>query len=154
MEGNGNINTTQTVCGLCGHEMPYKSSPGRFSKHLERRHYKEYSDDNFEFLEDNSEFERQQIGIDISNTFEKDGSERQKNEYRLSYECPKSKTETDIVYPSWNGDTLFPPIKRTDNPSKAWSFGGFRTGQKGDLIKSVMVCGLCGLEMIYNYSPS
>ena len=51
--------------------------------------------------------------------------------------------------PSWNGNKLFPPRRKSSKPSKAWTYGGFRKGRDGFLILEKTVCGICGKEQKY-----
>ena len=153
MDINGILDTTQTVCGLCGKEMAYSASPGAFTKHLKKKHFFEYSEETATLFEDNAELEEQGVTEDILNTFEKDSVESQKQDFWINHKSSKSPKK--IAHPSWKGETLYPPVKKTrKEPSKAWRFGGFRKGHKGNLMKLCMVCGLCGMEMIYDNSPS
>ena len=55
--------------------------------------------------------------------------------------------------PSWQGQRLYGPSKRTANPSKVWSYSGFRKDIRGQLIKTNIVCGECGTELKYQQSP-
>ena len=57
-------------------------------------------------------------------------------------------------YPSWNGERLHPPLRKSSKPSKAWKFGGFRKNKRGEIISAVTVCGLCGEEKKYKNTPS
>ena len=55
--------------------------------------------------------------------------------------------------PSWQGQRLYGPSKQTANPSKVWSYSGFRKDIRGQLIKTTIVCGECGTELKYQQSP-
>ena len=56
--------------------------------------------------------------------------------------------------PSWNGNKLFPPRRKSSKPSKAWTYGGFRKGRDGFLIMEKTVCGICGKEQKYRNTPT
>ena len=56
--------------------------------------------------------------------------------------------------PSWEGQRLFPPARKNSEPSRAWSFGGFIKDKRGQLLKEETICGLCGIRMKYQNSPS
>ena len=56
--------------------------------------------------------------------------------------------------PSWGGNKLFPPSRKSPNPSRAWLFGGFRKDRAGQLITDKTVCGLCGEEQRYRSTPT
>ena len=42
LEKMGKLKLDITVCGLCGKNIPFKSSPGNFKRHLEIHHKNEY----------------------------------------------------------------------------------------------------------------
>ena len=65
----------------------------------------------------------------------------------------KNFTDTNNNRPSWNDDRLFPPPRKTSNPSRAWQFGGFRK-ENGKLNMVKVVCGVCGKEIKYKNTPS
>ena len=56
--------------------------------------------------------------------------------------------------PSWEGQRLFPPARKSSEPSRAWSFGGFIKDKRGQLLKEETICGLCGIRIRYQNSPS
>jgi hypothetical protein len=56
--------------------------------------------------------------------------------------------------PMWNGERLFPPKRRINNPSRAWQHGGFRKDRTGQLETKFTICGMCGKEQIYRSTPS
>ena len=62
-------------------------------------------------------------------------------------------TDTNNNRPSWNDVRLFPPPRKTSNPSRAWQFGGFRK-ENGKLNMVKVVCGVCGKEIKYKNTPS
>ena len=65
----------------------------------------------------------------------------------------KNFTDTNNNRPSWNDDRLFPPPRKTSNPSRAWQFGGFRK-ENGKLNMVKVVCGVCGKEIKCKNTPS
>ena len=54
----------------------------------------------------------------------------------------------------WNGNILHPPKTVNKNLSLAWKFGGFMANSEGKIDYCLMVCGECGLKMVYRSSPS
>ena len=56
--------------------------------------------------------------------------------------------------PSWEGEKLFPPAKRTSKSSRAWKFGGFRKDRSGVLRMEKTICSLCGKEIKYRNTPT
>ena len=62
-------------------------------------------------------------------------------------------TDSNLGYPSWKNETLFPPErKRKATPSLVWKFGGFK--RVGGKLSNMITCGLCGKSYKYeNNSP-
>ena len=52
-------------------------------------------------------------------------------------------SDSNLGYPSWKNETLFPPErKRKATPSLVWKFGGFK--RVGGKLSNMITCGLCG----------
>ena len=67
----------------------------------------------------------------------------------------ENRTISQNELPSWQGVTLFPPLRKSRNASPAWKLGGFRMDATGNnLDTTCTVCGLCGLEINYKNTPS
>ena len=65
----------------------------------------------------------------------------------------RAKKQTEL--PSWQDVRLFPPVRKSQNASQAWKFGGFRMDASGyKLDTTCTVCSLCGLEINYKNTPT
>lgn len=64
--------------------------------------------------------------------------------------APSSSSKNQVMY---KGIPLFPPDKRKST-SFAWDHGGFKKLENGQLDRSKILCGHCGVELKYNGSPS
>ena len=56
--------------------------------------------------------------------------------------------------PQWNNMKLYPPSRKTKNPSEAWKFWGFKKNKLGILETAQTYCGFCGKPQSYKNSPS
>ena len=84
----------------------------------------------------------------------------EEKQYTLQYEHKDYTHEEKAItiqtnFPSWQSVRLFPPLRKSPNASAACKLGGFRMDGRGKHLDArYTVCGLCGLEINYENTPS
>ena len=117
------------VCGLCGLQMSYTHSPGKFTSYLQRIHQKE---------------------LDTKDVCPKSKNDNVNNHATENIAKTEQVKEDKILH--WKGEQLFPPHFKRPMQSRIWKFTGFRRNSKGQLITAETVCALCGLERTFSNS--